>query len=98
MEDIINKRSVADNTKREFEGEMLTNKQILSKINEMGGGVSFADGGEIKHICNCSGKKYNFGGEVLEDYVIVDRMSKFKDPMHESKEYLENLMQNIYGE
>jgi hypothetical protein len=94
---IINKRSVADNTKREFEGEMLTNKEILSKINEMGGGVSFANGGELKHICNCNGKKYNFGGELLEDYVIVDRMSKIKTPLEDSKEYLENLMQNIYG-
>ena len=46
---IINKRSVGDTTKREFEGEMLTNREILSKINESGGGVKFADGGEMEH-------------------------------------------------
>jgi hypothetical protein len=44
---IITKRAVADNTKREFEGQMLTNKEILSKINEGGGGVSFKQGGKV---------------------------------------------------
>ena len=45
---VITKRAVADNTKKEFEGKMMTNKEILSKINESGGGVSFAKGGEVK--------------------------------------------------
>jgi len=44
---IINKRSVADTTKKEFEGEMLTNREILSRINESGGGVSFDKGGKV---------------------------------------------------
>lgn len=45
---VITKRAVADNTKKEFEGKMMTNKEILSKINESGGGVSFAKGGEVQ--------------------------------------------------
>jgi len=45
---VITKRAVADNTKKEFQGKMMTNKEILSKINESGGGVSFAKGGEVK--------------------------------------------------
>jgi hypothetical protein len=93
---IINKRSVADTTKREFEGEMLTNREILSKINEGGGGVSFADGGEVKYNCGCSKKTYNFGGEILEESIIVNRLN-VADPINDSKEYLSNLMNNIYG-
>jgi len=37
---VITKRAVADDTKKEFQGKMMTNKEILSKINESGGGVS----------------------------------------------------------
>ena len=93
---IINKRSVADTTKREFEGQMLTNREILSRINEGGGGVSFADGGEVKYNCGCSKKTYNFGGEILEESIIVNRLN-VADPINESKEYLSNLMNSIYG-
>ena len=49
---------------------MLTNREILSRINVSGGGVSFEEGGEVDE-CGCSGHKYNYGGEVLEDYEIV---------------------------
>ena len=94
---IINKRSVADSKKREFEGQMLTNREILSKINEGGGGVKFADGGEVKYNCGCSKKSYNFGGEILEESTIVKRMNELADPIMESKKYLSNLMNNIYG-
>jgi len=82
---IINKRSVADTTKREFEGEMLTNREILSRINEAGGGVSFEDGGQL----SCCGKKYKFGGETKEDYVIIYEISQSKDDNTMAKEYLE---------
>ena len=92
---IINKKSVADETLREFEGEMLTNRQILSKINEEGGGVSFEEGGEVKYNCNCIGKKYNFGGELLDNNDIVSRINE-NNPVSESKSYLENIMKSIY--
>lgn len=42
---IINKKSVADNRVRTITG---TNKQIASMINELGGGVSFANGAKVK--------------------------------------------------
>jgi hypothetical protein len=71
---IITAPAVEDNDKREFEGQMLTNRQILSKINESGGGVSFADGGSVSS-CKCSGKAYKYGGETLTDYEIVNRMN-----------------------
>lgn len=74
---IITKDAVNDESKREFEGEMLTNREILSRINQSGGGVSFEDGGELKgSSCGCSGKKYNYGGEVLEDYHIIKRLTQ----------------------
>lgn len=44
---IINKRSVADETLHEFDGKKMTNREILSEINQSGGGVAFAEGGEI---------------------------------------------------
>lgn len=69
---VITRDAVSDDTKREFEGQMLTNRQILSKINESGGGVSFADGGDLPDKCSCSGKSYNFGGKVLPDVEIVN--------------------------
>lgn len=95
---IINKRSVADTSKKEFEGEMLTNKEILSKINQMGGGVAFADGGEINEkTCGCMGKKYKFGGELVSDYEIVKNLTNnaiFK-PMKASVKYVEDLITRI---
>jgi len=98
---IINKRSVADPTKREFEGKMLTNKEILSKINEMGGGVKFEKGGNLHDSCGCSGKKYKFWGETLEDYVILSRINKLSEsyltPEEESINQLNNMLSEIYG-
>lgn len=69
---VITRNAVSDDTKREFEGEMLTNREILSRINEGGGGVSFAEGGDIpKHIM-ISGKEYKYGGKTLKDKDIVN--------------------------
>ncbi len=72
---IITKGAVNDNTKREFEGEMLTNREILSRINQSGGGVAFEDGGEVS-ACGCKGSKYKYGGEVMEDYMILRKMNE----------------------
>jgi len=93
---VITKKAVDDNTKREFEGKMMTNREILSHINQSGGGVSFAEGGHIEgSTCGCSGKKYKFGGEMLEDYSIVNMISKSTNTIDESKKYLSDFMSNI---
>jgi hypothetical protein len=68
---IITAPAVADQTKREFEGEMLTNREILSKINEKGGGVSLENGGEIYY----NGSSYNYGGKTMTDYEIMQSMN-----------------------
>lgn len=70
---VITRDAVSDDTKREFEGEMLTNREILSRINESGGGVSFAEGGDVNE-CGCTGKKYNYGGKTMTDYDILKEM------------------------
>ena len=63
---VITRNAVSDNKKRSFNGKMLTNRQILSEINESGGGVSFADGGQVpndvKFDCNA---EYEYGGKTM---------------------------------
>jgi predicted ABC-type ATPase len=68
---VITRNAVSDDQKREFEGKMLTNRQILSKINESGGGVSFADGGNVPEYIMTSGKEYKYGGKTMKDSEIV---------------------------
>lgn len=61
---VITRNAVSDDTKREFEGKMMTNREILSKINESGGGVSFAKGGSVKSKEDCGCNHYDEGGKV----------------------------------
>lgn len=68
---VITRNAVSDNTKREFNGEMLTNREILSRINESGGGVSFASGGTLPKRIRTSGKEYKYGGKMMKDHDIV---------------------------
>jgi hypothetical protein len=68
---VITRNAVSDDTRREFEGEMLTNREILSKINESGGGVSFEDGGEVM----ACGNQYNYGGTLMSDHDILHEMA-----------------------
>jgi len=97
---IITKGAVNDETKREFEGKMMTNREILSQINQSGGGVAFEDGGALKgHTCGCSGKKYKFGGQMLEDFHIIRYMN---DPqklsnytVKNSREFADSLVSKL---
>jgi hypothetical protein len=69
---VITRNAVSDGEKREFEGEMLTNREILSKINEAGGGVSFEKGGNVDYSVDCDdnmaegGKIKSRKAEILE--------------------------------
>jgi hypothetical protein len=95
---IITKKAVDDDDLKEFEGEMLTNREILSRINQSGGGVAFEDGGEI-HSCNCTGNKFAYGGETLEDYEIIRRLQSSYDSKNTMKnkniKYGHNLMRKM---
>jgi hypothetical protein len=68
---IITAPAVSDQTKREFEGKMMTNREILSAINEKGGGVSFADGGDIPAKIHTTDCEYKLGGKVVKDTDIA---------------------------
>jgi hypothetical protein len=70
---VITRNAVSSGEKHEFEGQMLTNREILSKINESGGGVSFEDGGEVCHVCNA---EYNYKGKKMKDIDIFKEMAK----------------------
>ena len=72
---IITAPAVADQTKREFEGQMLTNREILSKINVSGGGVSFEQGGDVPNELYYTGSSYNYGGKTMTDYEIMQVMN-----------------------
>jgi hypothetical protein len=90
---VITRKAVSDETKREFEGEMLTNKEILSKINESGGGVKiFGEGGNVENeTCSCSGKSYKYGGKMMSDYDIAKQMAR-----NDKQEYYRSLFDKSY--
>lgn len=68
---IITAPAVADQTKRNFDGKMMTNREILSTINERGGGVAFAEKGmEIPKKIKRTGASYNYGGKTMTDHEI----------------------------
>jgi hypothetical protein len=68
---VITRDAVSDDEKREFEGEMLTNREILSRINQSGGGVAFDKGGEVQ--------KMDVGGEISTYNSLVKSFQMF-DP------------------
>ena len=72
---IITAPAVADQTKREFEGKMMTNREILSSINEKGGGVSFAKGGDVPKNIKRSGASYKYGGKTMTDHEIYKKIT-----------------------
>lgn len=51
---VITRDAVSDTTLREFEGKKMTNREILSAINQSGGGVAFSDGGKVENDCGCA--------------------------------------------
>jgi hypothetical protein len=74
---VITAPAVSDQTKRNFDGKMMTNREILSAINERGGGVSFAEAGmEIPTEMHFNGTSYNYGGKMLSDHDIAYELSQ----------------------
>ena len=71
---VITAPAVSDQTKREFEGKMMTNREILSAINEKGGGVSFANGGDIPAKINTTDTEFEFGGKMVHDTEIANHL------------------------
>jgi hypothetical protein len=71
---VITAPAVADQTKNEFNGKMMTNREILSQINVNGGGVAFANGGDISKVKH-TGASYNYGGRTMTDYEIIQEIN-----------------------
>jgi len=68
---VITAPAVSDQSKHNFDGKMMTNREILSTINERGGGVAFAkDGMEIPKRIKRTGASYNYGGRTMTDHEI----------------------------
>ena len=73
---VITAPAVSDNTKNEFNGKMMTNREILSQINVKGGGVAFAkDGMEIPKSVKHTGASYNYGGKTMTDHEIIKHIT-----------------------
>lgn len=73
---VITKPAVASRKLVEFQGKMMTNREVLSAINVSGGGVAFAEKGcELPQEIYVSGSTYEFGGETLTDNIIVQKIS-----------------------
>jgi hypothetical protein len=84
---VITRNAVSDDKKRMFDGEMLTNREILSRINESGGGVSFEDGGKVDDDCGCN--HYDDGGNIIpydkmQPSEAFDRMFDDGGEVHDS--------------
>lgn len=74
-QEIILTAPVSNNTKKyEFEGKQLTGRQIASQINVENGGVAFANGGDVS-ACRCTGKTYQFDGNDISDYQIIEKLN-----------------------
>jgi hypothetical protein len=74
---VITRDAVTDTKKRSFNGKMMTNRQILSEINQSGGGVAFADGGEVPDTMHFnSDAEYEYGGKTMCGCDLATEMSK----------------------
>ena len=72
---VITAPAVSDTTKNEFNGKMMTNREILSTINEKGGGVSFAKGGDVPKNIKRTGASYKYGGKTMTDHEIYKHIT-----------------------
>lgn len=83
---VITAPAVADTKKHNFNGKMMTNREILSKINSDGGGVSFADGGDIPAKIHTTDKEYEYGGKMVHDIDIAHSLG-MNSTLKKGKQY-----------
>jgi len=72
---VITRNAVSDPKKRSFNGKMLTNREILSAINESGGGVAFEEGGEVPSSIGYIDMLYEYDGEQLDSKRVLQKMA-----------------------
>lgn len=61
-EGVLCKNSMESDRKFTFENRTMTGREIASFLNHKYGGVEFAKGGEVNHVCGC--KMFYHGGEL----------------------------------
>lgn len=73
---VITKDAVNSQEKKSFNGKDMTNKEILSSLNQDGGGVAFAEGGAVD---NNAGKPLVYqGGEAILTRGAVSNPKKYE--------------------
>jgi hypothetical protein len=72
---VITRDAVSDETKRSFNGKMMTNREILSEINQSGGGVAFAEGGEVPDSIDFIDMDLEYDGEKLDSKGVLAKMA-----------------------
>ena len=75
---VITAPAVKSSQKHEFDGQQLTNLEILDRINVSGGGVGLMErGGTVKdtYTIHCCGKTFKYGGRDLTDREILKQMA-----------------------
>jgi len=70
---VITRGAVSNPKKYDFSGKEMTTREILSKLNVDGGGVSFAEGGDVPDKMNCGCDSYDFGGSTMSIKDFVSR-------------------------
>lgn len=74
---VITRDAVSDTEKRSFNGKMMTNREILSAINQSGGGVAFEEGGEVPESMHFdTDSEFEYGGATMCGCDIAQQMSK----------------------
>ena len=70
---VITRGAVSNSKKYKFNGSEMTTREILSKLNVDGGGVSFAEGGDVPDKMTCGCDKMDFGGTTMSVQDFVQR-------------------------
>lgn len=96
---IITRNAFLDPTKKEFNGKKLTNKEILSNINEDGGGVGFDDvdvkqkGGKITEYKTIASFE-DFTVKIYEGKLSYSELLKLTGEMPKNIEHIEVVTKN----
>lgn len=72
---VITRNAVSDPKRRSFNGKMLTNREILSAINQSGGGVAFEEGGQVPSSIDYIDMVFEYDGEQLDSKRVLEKMA-----------------------
>jgi hypothetical protein len=76
---VITRGAVSNPKKYDFDGKEMTTREILSKLNVDGGGVSFAEGGDVPEKMNCGCKEFKLGGQTITPQEFIAMSEKQYD-------------------